>query len=61
MSFFATELGGLLIIISVIIALIMTDYISDYIEETKYQALFNTTEQDLIKYCVLPDLKSAQL
>lgn len=46
MSFFETELGGLLIIISVIIALLLTDYISDYIEERKYQTLLNTNEND---------------
>ena len=41
MSFFATELGGLLIIVIVIIALTITDYISDYVDQLEHRALLD--------------------
>lgn len=58
MSFFATELGGLLIIVIVIIALTITDYISDYVDELEYQALLDENNNATINHLYLVTIDS---
>ena len=54
MSYFATELGGLFIIIIVIIVLSITDYISDYVDELEYRSQMND-DNNTYNYCMLSD------
>lgn len=53
MSYFATELGGIFIIVIVIIVLSITDYISDYVDELEYRSQIDDNNTDI--YCILSD------